>query len=391
MSFLPAQSRPADHPTVGPDLNLDQGRLVHPDRRVGFPATRTSARSGRRTALLNAFLQSGTRRAAVAGSAATLAREGGRCAASPAARSSAPQRLRRHRPGRTQLRKLRLLRPRPGTATPSPSAAAGRSPSSAGRARPPATRPRQSLAQSDVRRRQRHRPRRLRRVQQADLQPVLLRLGPPQRIPQPPNVVRQRQDPVGPTRMASSSLWLSALAPCRPRRSQPRASVPVGARRPDRGPERLPLRAHRQQRRALRRFAVYLTVPGPDYTVPLGDVNHRATGAQRAGQARPRQDEPSQIESVKRDRPLAKLQLRPHVEQGERAQPAAASFDAAPAWEGHANCRRVSNGTQRANARTLATSLLWSPGHSTSSTAARSSMMCAALIGVAPATSRASA
>ena len=66
----PAPSRAADHPPVGPNLDLDQGRL---DRRVGFPATRTSARSGRRTALPDAFFQSGTRRAAVAGSTTPLA------------------------------------------------------------------------------------------------------------------------------------------------------------------------------------------------------------------------------------------------------------------------------------------------------------------------------
>ncbi len=57
-----------DHPPVGTDLDLDQGRLLHADRRVGLPAIGTSARSGRQSALLDAFLQAATRRAAVAGS-----------------------------------------------------------------------------------------------------------------------------------------------------------------------------------------------------------------------------------------------------------------------------------------------------------------------------------
>ena len=76
---------------------------------------------------------------------------------------------------------------------------------------------------------------------------------------------------VAPTRMVSSSLWLSALVPCRSTRSRPRASPPVGVRRsrsrswaaalacappaPPRGSDcRIPHAARAGPRRAAREF-----------------------------------------------------------------------------------------------------------------------------------------
>ena len=181
---------------MGTDLDLDQGRLLHADRRVGLPATGTSARSGRQTALLDAFLQAATRRAAVAGSATPLAARPAGARPLPLLALAAAQRLRQHRPGRTQLHKLRLLRPDPPPQRllrPTQPRVLLPQPDERGL---PATRLRQSLAQSHVRRSRRHRPRRLRRALQSDLQALLHRLGPLQRIPQPPNVVRQRHNPV---------------------------------------------------------------------------------------------------------------------------------------------------------------------------------------------------
>ena len=107
----------------------------------------------------------------------------------------APQRWPRGRPVRALSRRS-LLRPRNAFDS---TARVARSFASSASCVPTRRPPRlhrspEPCAQSHVRRRRQQR--RLRRAKQADLQPVLRRLGPLQRVPQPPNVVRQRQDPV---------------------------------------------------------------------------------------------------------------------------------------------------------------------------------------------------
>ena len=179
-----------------PDLDLDQRRPLCADRRVGLAAARTPARLVRRVVFLDAFLEPGLRGAAVArGAVALAARASGARLVLPLAPAPV-QRLRQHRPGRAQLRDLRLLRPGPAAqsphGSPQPRVLVRQSPQRA----LPAPRPSQRPAQFGVRHRRRHRPRRVHRAKDTVLQLLLHRLGALQRMAQIPGLVGQRPDPL---------------------------------------------------------------------------------------------------------------------------------------------------------------------------------------------------
>ncbi len=118
----------------------------------------------------------------------------GRCPAAPASRSCARATPSTAPPGSHAALQAPPPASRPAAATPAPSDAAARSPSAPGRARPSgdATSPEPCAERRPTP--PATSPRRLGPALQSDLQALLHRLGPLQRIPQPPNLVRQRHE-----------------------------------------------------------------------------------------------------------------------------------------------------------------------------------------------------
>ena len=106
-------ARPPDDAAVGAHLDLEKRRLVGAVRHIGLPARCAGACLGRRVVHFHPLLDPGAWRAAVSARARLLAATAAGARRLQLLAAPPEQRLRQHRRGRAQLRKLRFQRPDP--------------------------------------------------------------------------------------------------------------------------------------------------------------------------------------------------------------------------------------------------------------------------------------